>query len=180
MHIGGRWWRLPLAEFSICDLRCSDGWLGIAPIPGRHGDYFADFAKLVRWEPSLVLTMVTTPELDRVGAGVLGEDLAALGVKWRHLPIIDLAAPPEDTAAMWIDVSVAAHKILDGGGKVLAHCFGGCGRSGMAVLRLLIEAGEDADPALARLRDARPCAVETEGQRAWAANPMFERLGRAK
>ncbi|MEK6216962.1 MAG: protein phosphatase [Boseongicola sp.] len=169
-----------MAEFSISDLRCGDGWLGIAPIPGRRGDYFADFAKLVMWEPTLVLTMVTTPELDRVGAETLGEDLAALGIKWRHLPIIDLGAPPEDTAAIWSDVSVEAHQILGGGGKVLAHCFGGCGRSGMAIMGLMVEAGEDADPALERLRDARPCAVETESQRAWAAVPMFERLGWAK
>ena len=168
-----------MAEFLISDLRCGDGWLGIAPIPGRRGDYFADFAKLIRWEPSLVLTMVTTPELERVGAETLGGDLAALGVGWRHLPVDDFGAPDE-AFAKWSDVSGEAHQILDGGGKVLAHCFGGCGRSGMAVMRLMVEAGEDADPALERLRDARPCAVETESQRAWAAIPMFERLGWAK
>ena len=45
---------------------------------------------------------------------------------------------------------------------------GGCGRSGMAVLRLMIEAGEDAETALARLRTIRPCAIETDAQMAWA------------
>lgn len=177
MRIRGKWWRSALAEFSISDLRCGDGWLGIAPIPGRRGDYFADFAKLIRWEPSLVLTMVTAPELERVGAGTLGEDLAALSVGWRHLPVGDLGAPPDDTATKWREVSEQAHQILGDGGKVLAHCYGGCGRSGMACMRLMVEAGEDADPALERLRVARPCAVETDGQRAWAAIPMFDRLG---
>ena len=37
----------------------------------------------------------------------------------------------------------------------------------------------DAGPALERLRDVRPCAVEREAQRAWAAVPMQERTGRA-
>ncbi|MGI9390190.1 MAG: protein phosphatase [Boseongicola sp.] len=165
-----------MAEWSISELRCGDGWLGIAPIPGRRGDYFADFAKLVRWEPSLVLTMVTDPELQRVGAETLGEDLAALEIGWRHLPVVDLGAP-RDAASLWLGVSEEAHRILSVGGKVLAHCYGGCGRSGMALMRLMVEAGEDADPALERLREARPCAVETEEQRAWAAIPMFERLG---
>lgn len=60
---------------------------------------------------------------------------------------------------------------LRNGGKVLAHCRGGCGRSGMAVLRLMVELGEAPDVALARLRDARPCAVETQAQLDWAAAP---------
>lgn len=166
-----------MAEWTISELRCGVGWLGIAPIPGRRGDYFADFAKLVRWEPSLVLTMVTKPELQRVGAETLGEDLAALDIGWLHLPVDDLGAPPPEIVARWPKVSEEAHRVIGYGGKVMAHCYGGCGRSGMAVMRLMVEAGEDADPALERLRQARPCAVETEGQRAWAAIPMFERLG---
>jgi len=57
---------------------------------------------------------------------------------------------------------------LQGGGRVLIHCRGGCGRSGMAALRLMIESGEEAGAALSRLRALRPCAVETEAQMAWA------------
>ena len=166
-----------MGEWCVSELQCGDGWLGIAPIPGRRGDFFADFAKLVRWGPSLVLTMVTARDLDRVGAGTFGDDLAALGVGWRHLPVDDLGAPPDETATLWPEVSAEVHRVLGGGGKVLAHCYGGCGRSGMAIMRLMVEAGEDADPALERLREARPCAVEAESQRAWAAIPMFERLG---
>jgi hypothetical protein len=46
---------------------------------------------------------------------------------------------------------------------------GGCGRSGTALLRLMVESGEDPIPALTRLRAARPCAVETPAQFAWAS-----------
>ncbi len=74
-------------------------------------------------------------------------------------------------------ISTAAHADLARGGRVLAHCYGGCGRSGMVLMRLMVEAGEDADPALERLRDARPCAVEAKEQRAWAGIPMFDRSG---
>ena len=38
----------------------------------------------------------------------------------------------------------------------------------MIALRLMIEAGEAAGPALKRLRALRPCAIETEAQMDWA------------
>jgi hypothetical protein len=38
----------------------------------------------------------------------------------------------------------------------------------MIVLRLMIAAGEHPDLALARLRETRPCAVETDAQMDWA------------
>ncbi len=170
-------WRVELAEWSVSELKFGGGRLGIAPIPGRRGDYFADFARLVQWGPRLVLTMVTGAELGHVGAETLGDDLAAMGIGWRHLPVDDLGAPQDRSAELWPNVSTECHGILERGGNVLAHCYGGCGRSGMAIMRLMVEAGEDADLALERLREVRPCAVETEGQRAWAAIPMFERQG---
>ncbi len=117
------------------------------------------------WHPDLVLTMTTQAELDRKGAGTLGADLANEGVAWLHLPVADFGVPRD------LDWPVVRDQVLGtlrGDGRVLVHCFGGCGRSGMMVLRLMIAAGEDADTALARLRAVRPCAVETDPQLHWA------------
>ena len=166
-----------ISDYRIAELSCGNGWLGIGSMPGRSGAYDADLTTVLRWGANMVLTMTTGHELDRSGAAKIGADLAAAGVDWRHLPIPDFGAPPPETDALWPVVSIAAHEHLTGGGRVFAHCYGGCGRSGMALLRLLIEAGEDVDPALERLRNVRPCAVETDAQRAWAAIPMFERNG---
>ena len=163
--------------FQIAELPLSNGMIGISPAPGRSGAYFSDFAEILRWGADLVLTMTTQAELDRLGAGDFGHDLETAEVRWRHLPVPDFGAPPPEVVAVWPAVSVEAHEVLDGGGRVLAHCFGGCGRSGMALMRLMVEAGEDAGPALERLRDARPCAVEMPAQQAWAAEPMYERRG---
>ena len=101
-------------------------------------------------------------------AECLGDDLTALGIEWRHLPIADFGAPGPDTAAKWPAVEVKALNVLARGGKVLTHCYGGCGRSGMAALRIMVAAGEDWTEALHRLRNARPCAVETQEQLDWA------------
>ena len=57
--------------------------------------------------------------------------------------------------------------VLRGGG-VIFNCMGGCGRSGMVLLRLLLEMGWSSEGALERLREFRPCAIETEQQKFWA------------
>ncbi|MDG0986802.1 MAG: protein-tyrosine phosphatase family protein, partial [Paracoccaceae bacterium] len=54
------------------------------------------------------------------------------------------------------------------GSRILVHCRGGCGRTGMIVLRIMVEFGENPDKALQRLRRIRPCAVETKDQENWA------------
>jgi len=166
-----------LSDYRIAELPCKGGWLGIGPMPGRSGSYDADLSAILKWGADLVLTMTTEDELARSGAEEFGQDLKAAAVVWRHLPIVDFGAPSAETSALWPVASKQAHAILKAGGRVFAHCYGGCGRSGMALMRLMVEAGEDADPALARLRDVRPCAVETEAQKAWAATPMYERNG---
>ena len=169
-----------LSDYRIAELTLGKGHLGIAPLPGRHGALASDLNAVLRWGAGMVLTMNTAEELERSETVSLGAELATAGVDWRHLPIPDFGAPPPETAALWPDVSRDAHRLLEQGGKVFAHCYGGCGRSGMALMRLMVEAGEDADPALDRLRAVRACAVETEDQRSWAALPMVQRKGLTK
>lgn len=142
------------------------GQIALSPMPGRYGSFEDDLSTVLRWAPDLVMSMTPQTELDRVGAGGFGADLQAVGVEWRHLPIVDFGAPQDD--AMWANASIKGAGVLARGGKILIHCFGGCGRSGMAALRLMIEAGEDPETALARLRSVRSCAVETDDQKAWA------------
>ena len=169
-----------MSGYRVWELPLRNGWLGIGPMPGRNGTYQADLTAILRWGADLVLTMTTQDELDRGGVAAFGADLSEAGVEWRHLPVPDFGAPPPETAAAWPKASAVSHSVLAEGGRVFAHCYGGCGRSGMALMRLMVEAGENADDALVRLRDARTCAVETEEQKTWAAAPMFDRLKRAR
>lgn len=137
-------------------------------MPGGMGDYARDLATLIDWAPGLVITMTGQAELVASGAGGLGADLEAAGIGWRHVALPDFGVPDAVTDALWPAVAAEARAVLQVGGGVVAHCMGGCGRSGMALLRLMVEMGEDAEAALARLRDVRPCAVETGEQLAWA------------
>lgn len=155
-------------SFAIATLAAGQGVLGICPAPGRYGDYTRDVAGIISWAPALVVSMTEMTELERIGAGQIASALAQAGVGWAHLPVCDFGAPKGDTLARWSDVSAQVRGQLDQGGRVLVHCFGGCGRSGMVILRILVELGEDGPAALARLRRERACAVETKAQMNWA------------
>lgn len=154
-----------MEDFAIHALRVGEGELALSPMPGRAGDYPADLARILDWLPALVITMTMGAELDRSGAATFGDDLRAQGTQWRHCPVVDFGV---DTGLDWPPLRDEALGILARGGRVLTHCYGGCGRSGMMALRLMIAAGEGADAALTRLRALRPCAVETPAQLDWA------------
>ncbi len=157
-----------MSELTLSMLSVGGGTLAIASLPGRGGDYAADMKAFGEFKPSLVMTMVTEAELGLTGSNVFGVDIQALGSRWFHLPVADYGYPTGATVKLWVSASEAARAALRGGGRVLVHCKGGCGRSGMAVLRLMVEMGEDPKQALERLRAVRPCAVETEEQLGWA------------
>jgi len=149
-------------------LHVGGGTLALAPLPGAGGAYAADMAHLRDWCPALVISLTTEAEMVAAGAGSLPFDVQESGARWMGMPVADYGVPEAAQAADWSQASAAARAALAGGGRVLVHCRAGCGRAGMAVLRLMVEVGEDADAALKRLRAVRPCAVETGAQMAWA------------
>lgn len=149
-------------------LSVGQGILALSPIPGADGDYAGDVRHLIEWKPAIVISLVSELELVAAGAARLSSDLVDAGCRWEHLPIIDFGVPDANFEAVWPEVSANVRRALMGGGRILVHCRGGCGRSGMVALRLMIELGEAADDALARLRVVRSCAVETEAQLTWA------------
>jgi len=155
-----------MQEFAIYELAVGGGKLALCPLAGRGGDYAGDVAHLRAWAPTIVLTMVEASELAAKGAMGFGNDVAP--AVWLHLPVEDYQVPTAAQAAGWAAIERQILAGLARGGRVLVNCMGGCGRSGMAVLRLMISAGEAPDLALGRLRDVRPCAVETESQMLWA------------
>lgn len=149
-------------SFLIAPLPLRAGTLALCPLPRDASDR----ALVEGFAPDLVLSMTETAEMAALGAVDLPGWLAARGIGWRHFPIADFGTPADGTD--WDDLAVRAQAVLARGGRVLSHCRGGLGRSGMVVLRLMIEAGEEPATALARLRTVRPGAVETTAQLHWA------------
>lgn len=142
------------------------GRLGLCPMPGRRGDLSGDIAAMQAEGVSLLLSMTERSEW----AGDLMAATSAAGIGLAHLPIRDWGAPPEAIRAAWPEAARMAHRALDRGQTVLAHCFGGRGRSGMAVMRLMVERGALPHAALETIRTMRPGAVETQAQQSWASD----------
>lgn len=149
-------------------LSVGGGILALCPLPGAEGGYVDDLEHIRGWAPAMVISLTTDLEMYKTRSQSIGSDLQAQGTRWAHLPIEDYGVPDIEFMDRWPDISAFACRALMGGGRVLVHCKGGCGRSGMVVLRLMIESGEAPDEALARLRAVRPCAVETDAQLEWA------------
>ncbi len=157
-----------MSQMVIHALPVAGGILAICPLPGGDGAYAEDVEHMREWQPALVLTLVTKVELVEGGAEGLGQAMQDSGSRWFHLPIDDMGTPDDTASDRWPEISRIALGALRGGGRVLVHCKAGCGRSGMIALRLMCEAGEDPAAALARLRQVRPCAIESDAQMAWA------------
>lgn len=153
MENGGR------LVFSISEISVGAGVLGLCPLPQAM-----DVARLQDWRPDVVLTLVENAEAADLSP-YLAPSLAAAGIAQRCFSIPDYGVPVGD----WSKASAELHAVLAKGGRIVVHCRGGCGRTGMIALRLMVELGEAPDAALARLRAVRPCAVETEAQRLWAS-----------
>ena len=136
----------------------ASGRLGLTALPRTP----AQRALLAAQHPAVILSLTEDHEWPEVA------DAPFAGTGARHLrfSIPDYGTPPPE--ADWPALSMTLHEALRQRGTVIVHCWGGRGRSGMIALRLMIEAGEDPDAALARLRAARPGAVETDAQDAWA------------
>lgn len=106
-------------------------------------------------------------ELEQHGAGDVASWIAAHDMDWLHAPIRDFDTPDPGFQAGWLTLSRRLQERLDAGDRVLVHCRGGRGRSGMIAAALLIGAGVDAEDAIAAARAVRPGAIETPGQEAW-------------
>lgn len=151
-----------MSGFVIAPLPLRHGTLALSPLPALPENREA----VAAFRPALVVSMTEAAEMAALGADDLPDWLAARGIDWAHFPVADFGIPPQ--GADWPRLAQRIAATLDGGGKVLVHCRGGLGRSGMVALKLMVDSGEPPENALERLRAVRPGAVETAAQFDWA------------
>jgi hypothetical protein len=143
------------------------GVLGICKQPETD----ADFADIAAWKPGVVITLTEEVEFPDIGKSLPLRFLET-ECDWLHLPITDLGVPDVKDRDLWLEILEGLQAVLNANGKVLVHCKGGKGRSGMVLLKQLTLQGEDGSTALQRLRDIRAGAVETGAQFKWATTPL--------
>jgi ADP-ribosyl-[dinitrogen reductase] hydrolase len=152
-----------------------EGHIGLTLCPGKVGpselgpiwtrDLKLDFAAIREWGASAVVTLMEADEMEAFNVDD-GLDAAAraIGVDWYPLPIRDGGVPSAAFERSWTWAGLRLRELLRAGKRVLVHCRGGLGRSGMIAARLLVELGVPVDRAIEMVRASRKGAIENYAQ----------------
>ena len=161
----------------IGELPVGAGVVGMTPCPGKRvqshfggqweRNLTADMRVVADWGATVVVTLMEGFELDQLGVGNLGNVAEAVELEWHHLPIPDMQVPDQRFERRWAHTGQVLRRKLASGERVLLHCRGGYGRTGMVAARLAVEFGARPDAALRAVREARPGTVETALQEAY-------------
>lgn len=171
-------------RIAAIDVPGTTGKIGLTLCPGKKDkrsltgvwarDLKTDIAEIKAWGADAVVCLMEEFELGILGVAHLPNSVKAAQMKWIHLAIRDVDIPDASFALGWIKAGAELHSTLSRGGRILIHCRGGLGRSGVIAAQLLIERGMDASSAIALVREHRPGAIET-----WAQENYVRAIGRA-
>lgn len=161
------------------------GKLGLTFCPGKrdpaalsghwHRDLEADLQVIIRWGASMLVTVMEPWELEHLQVPALGRRATELGLEWMQLALVDGGTPDCAAEKTWRPKLADLTSRLCAGERLVVHCRGGLGRTGLVAARLLIELGESPAEALARVRRERPGAVETRAQEAYLLRRAWTR-----
>lgn len=142
--------------------------------PGKKGesvygaawdrDLATDLEAIKAWGAECVVTLMEDFEFPRLGIPGFRSVMAAQAFDWLHLEIRDADVPDDRFKSAWPTARARVLAVLGRGGKVLVHCRGGLGRTGLVVARLLVEQGMAAEEAIRLTREVRQGAIETNAQ----------------
>lgn len=165
---------LPIADVPVPG---TAGVIGLTYCPGKKDphvkggawarDLALDVSAIHDWGAGIVATLLESHEIDLLEVQRLPQEVEARGMRWLHLPIPDGSIPDEGFEARWRENERQCHATLQRGGRVLVHCRGGLGRSGLVAARLLVESGMTPANAILAVRRVRPRAIETLEQEAY-------------
>ena len=149
------------------------GLIGMTLCPGKRiayalsgeweRDLNADFAEIAEWGASVVVSLMEHHEFSMLGVPDFARHIPA-GIEHLVLPIVDGGVPSGTWERAWTKAGPSLREKLALGGRILIHCRGGLGRTGIVAARLLVEFGEAPARAMRRVRKARPDAIENRRQ----------------
>jgi ADP-ribosyl-[dinitrogen reductase] hydrolase len=150
------------------------GVIGMTHLPGRRHvdgggrrwerDLEADLDAIEAWGARAVVTLVESREFQLYGVPDFIAALRRRRFAWLHLPIADMAIPGPGFATAWDREGPGVLARIAAGERILVHCAGGLGRTGMFAARILVEFGAEPAVAIAAVRAVRPGAIETPAQ----------------
>jgi len=168
----------PLRVHWVPDLPTA-GALGLTLAPGKHGQSFyhptgwardldTDLERLrYHHRADVLVSLMEDHEYDLLEIPDLRARARDTGLEVRHYPIPDESVPPPWREDDFAQLIAGIRRSLDDGRRVVVHCRGGVGRSGLVAAAVATTYGDEADAAIARVRRAQPQAVETREQEAF-------------
>jgi protein-tyrosine phosphatase len=115
---------------------------GSAFLQDRGSEIWALTSKLsLAGETEVLVSLIEAFEFEVLRVSELPEKTRNLGITWLHLPIVDVGIPDWEFEVQWDTAGRELRKVLVNGGRIVLHCRGGLGRTGMIAARLLVEFG---------------------------------------
>lgn len=149
------------------------GMIGMTLCPGKvqksalSGDWArdldSDLRSIQEWGASILVTLMEPHELEAFKVVDL-PDRVPDGITHLILPIVDGGVPDQPWEQAWDRLGPQVRSTLREGNKIVVHCRGGLGRTGLVTARLLVEFGMDPELAIKAVRKARPGAIENAVQ----------------
>jgi protein-tyrosine phosphatase/nicotinamidase-related amidase len=145
--------------------------LAITILPGRKDhsrDLSEDLHEIKKCGIEAIVVLISNDEMDSYGVPTLLKAYKEMSIDYLHQPIVDQKVPnKQDVAAInnFIDAKLSLNK------KVLIHCIGGLGRSGLVAACYLKHVGYNSDDAIKIVRNTRSIrAIETKIQEKFIYN----------
>jgi protein-tyrosine phosphatase len=123
-----------------------------------------DLEVIIAWGAQALVSLIEGYEFVLLDVPEFPEKVRTLSIPWFHLPIVDLDVPDKRFDEEWETAGQELRRILADGGKIVLHCRAGLGWTGTIAARLLVEFGVDPREAIAKVRQARPGAIQTRVQ----------------
>jgi protein-tyrosine phosphatase/nicotinamidase-related amidase len=153
--------------------RLSIDAVGLTILPGRKDwsrDLDEDIKEIKRNGITKVMNFITMDEHYAYGVSNLNEFYEKEGLEVYHLPILDQMAPTQDQMHVCIDI--LSGWIADNE-KVMLHCVGGLGRSGLVAACYLKKLGMESSQAIDLVRKSRSIrAIESAQQEQFVQDYM--------
>ncbi len=145
--------------------------VAITILPGRKDysrDLFQDIMEIKKHNIDSIVTLVTKDEMDSYGVPDLLEQYHKCGIECIHRPVVDQKVPSkEDIEA----INTFINSKLKKNSKILIHCVGGLGRSGLVAACYLKSIGYNSEDAVRIIRETRTSrAIESKEQEKFVYN----------
>ena len=156
------------------DDKMTSGEIGLTILPGRK-DYSRsideDLKQLKEYKVDTIIPLITDDEFDHFGVGELLEKYQEYDFNVKRLPIMDQLVSSHQEMKELIDY---LDERLQKNEKIVLHCVGGLGRSGLVAASYLKYKGRNAEDAINSVRKVRGVrAVESKIQEEFVENINF-------